>query len=156
MQLEDVSPKHGGSSFQISTSHDEYVAAANQAAMLLTRLDAIDLAETTPSPNPHKSSRKETAIDTQSAKRRGSEVGRYTTNSGTSNFQHMRTKEAIPSIDIVSQMWLEFSIHEAVISQRDKGIIREHRTNEEFARLGTSTREVIDFKILWRVFPWDP
>ena len=51
-------------------------------------------------------------------------------------FQSMRTKEAIPSIDIMSQMWLGFPIHEVVAVQRGGGIIREHRTNKHIARMG--------------------
>ena len=54
MQLEDVSPEHGGSSLQISTSYDEYLAAPNQAAKPLDRHDTINLAETTPPTSIHK------------------------------------------------------------------------------------------------------
>ena len=32
-------------------------------------------------------------------------------------------------------------------------IIREHRTNEKFAQLGTPTREILEFKTLRRAFP---
>jgi hypothetical protein len=34
MQLEDVSPEHGGSSLQFSISNDEFTAVPNQAAAL--------------------------------------------------------------------------------------------------------------------------
>ena len=53
-------------------------------------------------------------------------------------------------------MWLGFSIHEAIATQRGKEIIHEHGTNEEFAQLGTPPREVIDLKTLWRTFPRVP
>ena len=67
-----------------------------------------------------------------------------------------KTKKSIPSIDIVAQMWLGFPIHEAVASQRGKEIIHEHRTNEEFAQIGTPSRQVIEFKTLRRAFPRVP
>ena len=73
--------------------------------------------------------------------------------STSSKSHNLKTKEAIPSIDIVSQMWLGFPIHEAVASHRGKEIIHEHRTNEDFARIGTPPREIIDFKTLRRAFP---
>ena len=156
MQLENVSPKHGGSSLQISTSQDEYMAALNQAAVSLDRLDTTNIADATPPPNTHKSPRKENTNDTQSAKRRRGEVGRHAHNSGTNNLQYTRTKEAIPSIDVVSQMWFGFSIHEAIATQRGKGIILEHRANEEFVKLGTPPNEIIDFKTIRRAFPRVP
>lgn len=48
MQLEDVSPEHGGNSLQLSTSRDEYTATPHQAAIPMSRLDAINLADRTP------------------------------------------------------------------------------------------------------------
>lgn len=95
-------------------------------------------------------------MDTQSAKRRRSEAGRQATHTNTHSSTHIKTKEAVPSIDIVAHMWLGFPIHEAVAIQQGKEPIREHRTNEEFASLGTPTREVIDFKTLRRAFPRVP
>ena len=71
MQLKDVSPKHEGSSLRLSISNDEFIAAPNQAAA--SRLDAINLVETTPASTSHKSPKKETTTDTHSAKR-GEEV----------------------------------------------------------------------------------
>ena len=155
MQLVDVSPEHGGSSLRLSSSHNEYTAIPNQAAISTTRLDIINLADATPTTS-HKSPRKETTSDTQSAKRRRNEAGRHTTSLGTSKSQHERTKETIPSIDIVSHMWLGFPIHEAIAIQRGNAIIHEHRTPEDFTRLGTPTKEVIEFKTLRRAFPHVP
>ena len=146
MQLEGVSPAHGGSSLQLSTSHNEYAAIPNQAAISTTRLDIINLADATP-----KSPRKEAPSDTQSAKRR-----RSTTSLSASKSQHEKTMEDIPSIDIVSHMWLGFPIHEAIATHWNKEVIREHRTNEEFTKLGTPTREIIEFKTLRRAFPHVP
>lgn len=83
-------------------------------------------------------------------------MGRHTANSDSNKFQNMRTKEAIPSIDLVSHMWLGFLIHEAVALQNGKEIIREHHTNEGSARIGTPSRETIDFKTPWRAFPRMP
>ena len=155
MQLEDVSPEHGGSSLQLSSSLNEYAAIPNQAAISTTRLDTINLADATPTTS-HKSPRKVATSDTQSAKRRRNEAGRHTLPLGASKPQHEKTKEAIPSIDIVSHMWLGFPIHEAIAIQRGKEIIREHRTTEEFTRLGTPTKEVIEFMTLRRAFPHVP
>jgi hypothetical protein len=155
MQLEDVSPEHGGSSLQLSSSHNEYAAIPNQAAISTTRLDTINLADATPA-NSHKSPKKEASSDTQSANRRRNEAGRHTTSLGGSKLQHEKTKEAIPSIDIVSHMWLGLPIHEAIAIQWNKEIIHEHRTTEEFTRLGTPTKEIIEFKTLRRAFPHVP
>ena len=148
MQLEDVSPEHGGSSLQISTSYDEYLAAPNQAAKPLDRHDTINLAEATPPASIHKSPRKEVTSDSQSAKRRRSEGEGHTRTSDSSHPQHLRTKEAIPSIDIVSQMWLGFTIHEAIATQQGTDIIQEHRTFDEFTIMGTPPSEVIEFQTL--------
>ena len=147
MQLEDVSPKHGGNSLLLSISNDEFTAAPNQAAT--SRLDNINLVETTPTT-------KETTIDTHSAKRRRSEAGRHTTISDSTKSHNMKTKEAIPIIDIVSHMWLGFPIHEAMALHRGAEIISEHCTNEEFAKIGTPTREILDFRTLRRAFPRIP
>ena len=68
----------------------------------------------------------------------------------------MSTKEAISNIDIVSHMWLGFPIHEAVETYKDKEVIRKHRTNEKFARVGTPLQEVVDFMTLRRAFPRVP
>jgi hypothetical protein len=65
----------------------------------------------------------------------------------------LRNKEAVPSIDIVSQMWLGFPIHEAVALLKGIDIIRENLINEEFARIGTPPSEVINFTTLRRAFP---
>ena len=83
-------------------------------------------------------------------------MGRHTTPLGASKLQHEKTKEAIPSIDIVSHMWLGFPIHEAIAIQWGKEIIHEHQTTEEFTRLGTPTKEIIEFKTLRRAFPHVP
>ena len=150
MQLEDISPEHGGSSLRLSMSNDEYLAAPNQAAA--SRIDITNLAATTPTTSTHKSPRQVTTLDTHSAKRRRSEGGRHMTHSD-SNKSH---KEAIPSIEMVSQMWLGFPIHEAAAIQRGQEIIREHRTKEDFVKSGTPSRKVIDFMTLRRAFPRVP
>ena len=155
MLLENVSPANGGSSLQLSSSHHEYAAIPNQAVISTTRLDVINLADATPTTS-HKSPRTDTTSDTQSTKRRRNEAGRHTPSLGTSKLQHEKTKEAIPSIDIVSHMWLGFPIHEAIAIQRGNAIIHEHRTPEDFTRLDTPTKEVIEFKTLRRAFPHVP
>jgi hypothetical protein len=53
-------------------------------------------------------------------------------------------------------MWLGFPIHEAIAIQRGKAIITEHRSTKEFTRLGTPTKEIIEFKTLRRAFPHIP
>ena len=152
MQLEDISPKHGGNSLQFSTSRDEYAATPNQADIPSSRLEAINLADRTPPTSMHN----DNTTDTQSAKRRESEMGTHVFNAGTSKQQITRNKVAIPSIDIVSHMWLGFPIHEAMALHRGIEIIRETRTNEEFAKIGTPSREIIDFRTLRRAFPHVP
>jgi hypothetical protein len=154
MQLEDVSPEHGGSSLQFSISNDEFTAAPNQAAA--SRLDIINLAEVTPTNTSHKSPRIATTSDNQSAKRRRSESSGLKANLNLHKSQGIKTKEDIPSIDIFSKMWLGFPIHEAVATQRGKEVIREYRTNEDFARTGTPPSEAIEFMTLRRAFPRVP
>jgi hypothetical protein len=112
MQLADVLPEHGGSSLRLSMSNEEFVAAPNQTA--ISRLDVINLDAMTPTTTTHKSPRIEATNDNHSAKRRRSDAGRLKTYSDSTKSHNMKTKEAIPSIDIVAQMWLGFPIHEAV------------------------------------------
>ena len=152
MQLTDVTPEHGGSSLQLSTSLDEYVAGPNQAVTSLSRLDITNLADATPPPN----TRKEPTSDTQSAKQRRSEAGRHTTHTGMSIPSSIKSKENVPSIDIVSYMWLGFSIHEAIAIQKGENIICENRTSEEFTHLGIPHSEVIELQTLRRAFPRVP
>lgn len=152
MQLEDVSPEHGGSSLQLSISQEKFLAGQHQTIASEPRLEAINLAERTPPTPSHKSPRKDGTLDTQSAKRRRSEGGRHMDTSDISKLPNTKTKQTIPSIDIVSQMWRGFSIHEAVASQRGKEIIHEHQINKKFDRRGIPSREIIDFKTLRRAF----
>ena len=154
MQLADVSPEHGGSSLRLSMTNEEFTAAPNQAAIY--RLDTSNLAATTPTSTAHKSPRKVTTIDNHSAKRRRSEEGKHTTHSDSNKSHNMRSKEAIPSIEMMSQMWLGFPIHEAIATHKGQEVLREHRTNEDFAKLGTPPREVIDFMTLRRAYPQVP
>ena len=104
----------------------------------------------------YQSPRKVTTSDNHSAKRRRGKSGGLATFSDSHKPHGRKFKEAIPSIDIFSHMWLEFSIHEEIAIQKGMGIIHETRTNEEFARLGTPLSEVIEFKTLRRAFPRVP
>ena len=74
MQLEDVVPKHGGSSLQLLTSHEKYATSLNKTAMSTTRLNAINLAEMTQPTTSHKSPRKGNTTNTQNTKKRKSEA----------------------------------------------------------------------------------
>ena len=154
MQLVDVSPEHGGSSLHLSLSTDEFTAAPNQAAAL--RFDGIDFTDNTPPITLHKSPRDTTMSDNHSAKRRRVVGGGLEALPNSHKTHNPRLKEPIPSIDIVSKMWVGFSIHKAIASHRGQGIIREHRTDEDFAKLGTPAREIIEFKTLRRAFPRVP
>ena len=154
MQLDGVSSERGGSSLRLSVSNDEFIAVPNQAAT--SRLDNINLADMTPTSTTHKSPRIAATIDTHSAKRRRNEEERHKSPPESNKSHNMRPKEAIPSIDIVSHMWLGFPIHEAIATHKGKDIIREHRTNEEFTRIGIPPHEVIDFTTLRRAFPRVP
>ena len=118
MQLADVSPEHGGSSLQLSLSNDEFMAAPNQA--VVHHLDITNLAERTPPTTSHKSPRIATTFDNHSTKLRRGESEGLETISNLQKNQNMRTKEDIPRIDIVSYMWLGFSIHEAIAAQMGK------------------------------------
>ena len=83
-------------------------------------------------------------------------MGTHAFNAGTSKQQITHNKVAIPSIDRVSHMWLGFPIHEAMALHRGTKIIRETRTNKEFAKIGTPSRKIIDFRTLRRAFPHVP
>ena len=141
----------GVSFLQLSLSNDEFIVAPNQAT--ISRLDIINLATLMPTTMPPESPRKETTIDNHDAKIRKNEAKLYIISLDSTN---IRTKETIPNINIVSHMWLRFSIHEVVASQRGTKIIHEHRTNEDFAKIGTPSREIIDFKTFRRAFPQVP
>ena len=154
MQLEDVSPEHGGSSLKLSLSNEDFTAAPNQAAAL--RIDTINLADRTPTQESYQSPKKVTTSDNHSAKRRRGELGGLATISDAHKPLGRKLKEAIPSIDIVSHMWLGFSIHEAITTQKGMGIIHETRTNEEFLKIDTPSREVLEFRTLRRAFPRVP
>ena len=56
----------------------------------------------------------------------------------------------------MSQIWLGFPIHEAVAVQKGGDIIRDHRTTEDFARIGTPPTEIIHFNTLRQAFPIVP
>ena len=116
MQLEDVSPEHGGSSLKLSLSNEDFTAAPNQAAAL--QIDTINLADRTPTQESYQSPKKVTTSDNHSAKRRRGELGGLATISDAHKPLGRKLKEAIPSIDIVSHMWLGFSIHEAIATQK--------------------------------------
>ena len=153
MQLADMSPDDGGSSLHLSLLNDDFVAAPNQIAR---RLDITNLAERTPPPTSHKSPMNTSLSDNHSAKRRRGVAGGLSSIPDSQRSHNTRHKEAIPSIAIVSQMWLGFAIHEAIASHKSTAIIHEHRTNEEFTHIGTPPREVIEFKTLRRAFPRVP
>ena len=131
---------------------DDNVAAPNQVVASLSRLDITNLTDATPPPN----TRKESTTDTHSSKRGRSEAGRHTTHTGMNILSSIRSKENIPSIDIVLHMWLDFSIHEAIAIQKGEGIIHEHRTSEEFTHLGRPSSEIIELQTLRRAFPRVP
>ena len=154
MQLEDVSPEHGGSSLKLSLSNEDFTAAPNQAAAL--RIDTINLADRTPTQESYQSPKNVTTSDNHSAKRRRGELRGLATISDAHKPLGRKLKEAIPSIDIVSHMWLGFSIHEAIATQKGMEIIHETRTNEEFSKTGTPSREVLEFRTLRRAFPRVP
>ena len=134
MLLAGMSPEHGGSSLHLSMTNDDFVAAPNQAAH---RLDITNLAEKTPITTSHKSPMNTTISDNQSAKRRRGEAEGLSSIPDSHRSHTTRYKEAIPSIAIVSHMWLGFAIHEAIASHKHKAIIHEHHTDEEFLNIGT-------------------
>lgn len=53
-------------------------------------------------------------------------------------------------------MWLGFPIHEAIATQSGKKIMRERRTNEDFAKIRTPSKEVTDIKTLRKAFSQVP
>ena len=77
MQLDDVSPEHGGSSLRLSVSNDEFVVVPNQAAT--SQLDNINFTNMTPTSTTHKNPKIAATIDAHSAKKRRSEEGRHKT-----------------------------------------------------------------------------
>jgi hypothetical protein len=114
--------------------NDDFVAAPNQIAH---RLDITNLADRTPPPISHNSPMNTTISDNHSAKRRRGVTGGLSSIPDSQRSHNTRHKEAIPSIAIVSHMWLGFAIHEAIASHKSMAIIHEHRTDEEFMHIGT-------------------
>ena len=114
----------------------------------MSRLEAINLADKIPPTTLHN----DNITDTQSAKKRVNEVDVHKLNFGTSKQQNTHNKITIPSIDIVSHIWLGFSIRDVMTLHRGTETIREHRTNEEFARIRTFSSEILDFYTRRRIF----
>ena len=54
---------------------------------------------------------------------------------------------------MLSQMWLGFQMHEALLTQRGKNVLTETRTDDEFHAIGTPPMEVQEFRSLRHAFP---
>ena len=62
-------------------------------------------------------------------------------------------KVAIPSIQIVVQMWHGYPIHEAMTIQQGKSILKETWLDEGFFNMGTLLTKIEEFRILHQAFP---
>lgn len=142
-------PEHGEATLQFSISNDEFTAAPNQAVAL--RLDIIKLAETSSTTTPYKSPRNTTTSDNYNAKMMRSKAGGIKANPNLHKSQGMRTKEAIPNIDIASQPLKP--PHSTILhSTKNVEIIHVHRTNEEICIHRDPLRKIINFNTLPRAF----
>jgi hypothetical protein len=54
---------------------------------------------------------------------------------------------------MLSHMWLGFQMHEALLIQGGKNILKESRTDEEFLAIGTPPTEIHEFRSLRHAFP---
>ena len=152
-QLENVSPERGGSSLQMT-----YERTPQQAAQAPINT-SIHHTESIPQSLQYRNPRIEDVSESQSTKRRKAED--YTATS-TPNIPHKSTpptsnararKTTTLSIDMTGHMWLGFHMHEALATQRGKKELKEKRTDEEFAIIGTPTNEIQEFRALRSAFP---
>ena len=152
-QLENISPERGGSSLQASLERHSIQAAQTSSQK------SIRIADNTPPTLQYLHSMIGVVSESQSIKRRKADD--YTATSTP----HNSSKHIAPStntnskrtssigIDMLSHMWLGFQMHETLLIQRGKSILKEARTDEDFLAVGTPPSEVQDFRSLRRVFP---
>ena len=152
-QLENVSPKRGGSSLQISFERHSIQAA------YLTPHKSTHITESIPPTLQYRNPLLRDASESQTSKRRKGED--YTATStptipGKVISHSTRTKPkkiTTLGIDMPSQMWLGFSMLEALLIQKNKRELTESRTNEEFKTLGTPANEIHEFRTIRQTFP---
>jgi hypothetical protein len=150
-QLENVSPEHGGSFIQGSLEgHSIQVlqAASQKSARILeSSLPTLQ----------YRHPRLEDASESQTTKRRKADDSTATSSirsKSTPTPSSSRSKRgATLGIDMVSQMWLGFHMHEASSLQLGKKVLVERRTDAEFTTMGTPVNEVREFRTLRSAFP---
>lgn len=130
MLLEVVTPGYGGSLLQLSTTQECLVENQLQAANKERR--AIHLVENTPLTLSHKSPRTGDTSHTHSTKRRKAKGDEGTvTSHPKSNMENSQRRTchniAIPTIEIVAQLWYGYPVHEATANQRGLPILKEIR-----------------------------
>lgn len=96
-----------------------------------------------------------TTFNNHSGKWRRSESGGLPTISNSQKIPNIRNNEAIPNIDIVSQIWFGFLIHDVIVTQSDKNIIHEHRINEEFMKIEKFRDESHRLHDIWTRIPYN-
>lgn len=85
----------------------------------------------------------------------------FTTTSNPSTQQKVegtqsRTRQKVPSIELITQMRLGFPIHKAMATQRGSRLVVEKHTYENFLTAGTPLSEINEFWTLHRAFPRVP
>ena len=153
-QLKNVSPERGGSSLRVS------LARNSTHGIQATPRKSIHIPEGTPSTLQYRNPRLEDASESQTTKMRKAEDYTATSTpkvSSKHNTPSTHTKSRGTStlgIDMLSQMWLGFQIQDALLIQRDKSILKETRTDEEFSAIGTPPTKIHEFRTLRHAFPW--
>ena len=146
-QLENVSPERGGSSLQASLErHSIHAAQSSQKS--------VHIADNTPPTLQYRNPRIGDILESQSTRRRKAEDYSATSTPRDSSKHTTPSKRTSTlGIDMLSQMWLGFQMHEALLIQRGKSILKELRTDEEFLALGTPPSEIQEFRSLRHAFP---
>lgn len=152
-QLENVSPERGGSSLQISFERD--IIQADQA----NSHKPTHIIASTPPPMSLRNPRIEDTSESHSTKRRKADDYTATSTPAIPSKailppSHTRAKQRFTlGIDMSSHMWLGFHMEESLAIQRGRKELIETRTNEEFTTLGTSVKEIHEFRTIRRAFP---
>jgi hypothetical protein len=151
-QLENVSLERGGSSLQLT-----FDRVSHQAAHALPNNSSHHI-ESTPPTLQYRNPRIDDVSESQSTKRRKADD--YTAistpdashkSASTPPSSRARTMATL-SIDMTGHMWFGFHMEETLAILRGKKELKESRTDEEFAHIGTPTNEIHEFRSLRRAF----
>lgn len=152
MELEDISPEHGGNSLRLPHT--------NIYPRAVTSHEVINMAEWTLTTILYKCPNKDDPNSSQSAKRRKADFDIHAFPSHPSNHHETSNTQGqsrhmvvIPCIDIMAHMWLGFPIHKETERHRGTLIMKDNWSDTGFYNMGMPPNEMIEFHILWHAFP---